>query len=446
MSYTNYVVGVPAASGANTGGAYNFLVSGGNDYTGASGMMIKNDTTQSAAGNKGTRIFQDSSDNAYYDFRTNATDGAQNLAFRLQDDSTPTSFSNMLVLNKDITASNTNVYGATVGGRVKASQFYVGQNDTRAPMTAGVYMGFDSNTTGYFRVNKGTGTGGFTFNTYNANGSLAQTNMNMNAVGTVQIPAYQNSGATQDSETTAFATFDATGNLVRDYSQNQRIRSIETRVAVLESETVASVPEKVNEVIGRINSLNFFSSPIANLVIPGPAVPVQPQPGGITPQPNIVSAQVSLMVTTAAKNAALSTTIFKTTIAANVNSTLGLLGAAGLTASRIVAFSIATTSSYTENGFPTYPPNATQPAADGGKSMYLLTFTINPDPAQVSQVGPILAAQTIINNSASFSTAQGLNTTNSLNKALMAAFGTAYDVLDIYYQGTYTNVAYNASA
>ena len=99
--YTNYAYGVQNGSAGAAGSSYNLFVTGTSDYSGATGFMLKSDTTQSAAGNKGTRISHDNTDNSYLDFRTNATDGAQNLAFRLQDDANPTSFSNMLVLNKD---------------------------------------------------------------------------------------------------------------------------------------------------------------------------------------------------------------------------------------------------------------------------------------------------------------------------------------------------------
>jgi len=350
----------------------------------------------------------------------------------------------MLVLNKD-TVTNTAVYGATVGGRVKASQYYAGTVDTRAPNLPGVYMGFDSSTVGYFKVNKGTGTGGFTFNTYNANGSLDKNNMNLFAAGNVPVPYYSTTSDTQDSETTAFATFDSNGNIIRDYKQNQRIRSIENRVATLESQTVASVPEKVNEVIGRINSLNFFSSPISNLVIPAPPVPNPfPQPTGNNPFPNIVSVKVTLAITSQAKTAydannATFVTNFKNAAVSNVNNALGLSGAAGLVASRITAFAVG--ASFTENGYPTYPSSATIPA--GTNPMYVITFVINPDSSSVSQVSPQLAATTLRENSDANTTSQNL-IAKSFNLSLKTAMSLTADVLDIYYASSQADVQFTA--
>lgn len=277
MSYSNYATGVLKGTAGQSGSQYNFLVTGLSDYTGASGVMIKNDITQSAVGNPGTRIYQDSNDNSWIDYRTNATDGAKALSVRLQDDSNPSSFSNMLVLNKD-TMTNTAVFGATFGGRVSASQYYVGQTDTRAPTAAGVYIGMDQNTAGVFRVNKGSGTGGYTFSTYNADGSLYKNNLNLNASGTIQAPYYQSSGNTQDSETTAVASFDQTGNMVRDYSYNTRFRSLEARMMSVEGQSGTSFPTKMNEVIGRLNSLKVWSTDIQTLAVSLTPTTAPPQP------------------------------------------------------------------------------------------------------------------------------------------------------------------------
>jgi hypothetical protein len=350
----------------------------------------------------------------------------------------------MLVLNKD-TITSTSVYGATVGGRVKASQYYAGTADTRAPNLPGVYMGFDSSTVGYFKVNKGTGTGGFTFNTYNANGSLDKNNMNLFAAGNVQVPYYSTTSDTQDSETTAFATFDSNGNIIRDYKQNQRIRSIENRVATLESQTVASVPEKVNEVIGRINSLNFFSSPISNLVVPAPPVPNPfPQPTGNNPFPNVVSVKVKLAITSQAKtaydaNSATFITNFKNAAVSNVNNALGLSGSVGLVASRITAVTLGT--SFTETGYPTYPAGATIPS--GTNPMWLITFVVNPDSSSVSQVSPQLAALTLRENSDANTSSQNL-VSKSFNLSLKTAMSLSADVLDFYYVSSQDDVQFTA--
>jgi len=292
--YTNYAYGVQNQTGTSSG-TYNLLVTGNADYTGASGVMIKNDITNPLAGKKGTRIFQDNNDNAFLDFRTTATDGAKSFAVRIQDDSAPSSFSNMLTLNKD-TVTDTSVYGASVSGRVKASQFYVNQADARAPLKAGVYVGQNNATTGYFNINKGSGSGGFNFQTFNADGTTNKTNLSLKGSGSVQIPYYSTvTTDSQDSETTALAVFDATGNLARGYSQNNRFRGLETRLGSLEGTVVASVPVKVNEIIGRLNTLKVWNTKIADLLMtavpttapttPAPTTPAPTTPAPTTPVP-----------------------------------------------------------------------------------------------------------------------------------------------------------------
>lgn len=264
-SYVQYTEGVKDS----TNSAYNFLVSGKGDYNN-SGLMIKGDTSSA----KGTHIHQDASDNAYFDLRTTAG-GAKNIAMRLQNHADGTT-ANMLVLTDD-DKSSTSTYGAQVGGRVKASQFYVGEADTRAHTSQGVYVGQDGSSVGYFNINKGaSGTGGFKFGTYAADGTLAQSNLELAADGSVKIDKYKATTNAADSETNAIASFDASGNLVRNYQQNARLRSIEERVTDLETETTQTVPAKVNQIIGRINGLKFFSNDIESLVINAPPTPYAP--------------------------------------------------------------------------------------------------------------------------------------------------------------------------
>ena len=82
-------------------------------------------------------------------------------------------------------------------------------------------MGTDGNV-GYFNINKGSGTGGFAFTTYNADGSILQNNLNLKASGVVQASYYGTSGNSADSEDIAITGFDASGNLVRNYDANAR--------------------------------------------------------------------------------------------------------------------------------------------------------------------------------------------------------------------------------
>jgi hypothetical protein len=148
--------------------------------------------------------------------------------------------------------------------------YYVNQPDTRTPNKPGVYLGLDATNTGYFNINKGSGTGGFTFKTHDNNGNETQTNLSLHAAGSIQIPYYQATGDTQDSETTALMAFDSNGNIVRTFKQNQRVRSIETRVTTIESNVVANIPQKVNEIIGRLNTLKVWNTNISNINLPTP--------------------------------------------------------------------------------------------------------------------------------------------------------------------------------
>lgn len=255
----------------STSGSYNFLVSGKSDYTSSSGLMIKGDTSSA----KGTRIAQDASDNAFFDLRT-TKGGVKNISMRLLDDDNNGAASNLLVLTDD-DKSSTSTFGAQVTGRVKASQLHVGEADTRAPVAAGVYVGHDASTLAYLKVNKGaSGTGGFKFATHNADGSENQVNLELLADGYVKAVKYSATNDSMDTEANAIAAFDANGQLVRNFQQNARFRSIEGRLTEIESDTLSTTPIKVNEIIRRINSLKFFSTDIPLLDVgsaPAPYVP-----------------------------------------------------------------------------------------------------------------------------------------------------------------------------
>jgi hypothetical protein len=233
--------------------------------------MIKGDTTAA----KGTRIAQDSSDNAFFDLRT-TKGGVKNISMRLLDDANNGAASNLLVLTDD-DKSQSSVFGATVTGRVKASQLHVGEADTRAPVAAGVYVGHDASNLAYLKVNKGAaGTGGFKFATHSNDGSEAQVNLELLADGHVKAVKYSVTADSLDTETNAIAAFDANGQLVRSFQQNARFRSVENRLSSIEEDTLTGTPIKVNEIIRRINSLKFFSTDIPLLDVgsaPAPYVP-----------------------------------------------------------------------------------------------------------------------------------------------------------------------------
>ena len=261
MSYGNYVQG----SVDTTNNGYNLLISGAPSGYTQSGLMIGGDT----ATTYGVRLAKDATNNAYVDLRG---DASNELGFRYKDNSSGT-VTSMLSLTNDSALTGSG-YGATVSGRVNASAYYVGQADTRTPANAGVYMAMDGANVGKFSINKGTGTGGFQFNTYNANGTLAQSNLNLLASGVVQAAYYTATGNASDSEAVAIAGFDSNGNSARNYAINARYRAAEARLTAIETDLTNGVPNKVNEIITRLNGLDFFSQNIATIAAMTPPAPV----------------------------------------------------------------------------------------------------------------------------------------------------------------------------
>jgi hypothetical protein len=251
MSYGNYIQG----STDSTNNAYNLLISGAPSGYTSSGINIGGDTSTTY----GVKITSDSTHNAFMDVRG---DASNKIAFRHKDQTSGT-VTAMLDLTNDSSLTGSG-YGATVNGRMNASSYYVGSVDTRAPTSTGVYMGTDGNV-GYFNINKGSGTGGFAFKTYNADGSMLQDNLNLKASGIVQASYYTATGNSADSESVAIAGFDASGNIVRHYESNARFRTIESRLTAAESSVSGPVTSKVNEVINRLNGLNFFSQTISTI-------------------------------------------------------------------------------------------------------------------------------------------------------------------------------------
>ena len=78
--------------------------------------------------------------------------------------------------------------------------------------------------------------------------------------GNIRAFAYGATGLAADSETLAVAALDPSGNLVRDFAFNARIRNIETLVNNLDANAFNTVPSKVNEIIHKLNNLNFYSA------------------------------------------------------------------------------------------------------------------------------------------------------------------------------------------
>lgn len=250
--YVKYVSGIENS----TTGSYNFLVSGRDDYS-TSGVMIKGDTSSSP----GLSIRMDSTDSTYVDHRASSSNS---LSFRLEDHDT-NSITPLLVLKKD-DKSGASINALSLTGRVKASQFYIAEPDTRSPINSGVYLSVDNVYTGHIRVNKGDGTGGFVFTTNNTDGSINKVNMLLNSNGTVTIPQNQRTADPYDDENYAIAAFDDTGRLVRSYQQNRRFQSLESRTTATEGDkTDTSI--RINEIIRRLNSLSIFSTEMSELVL-----------------------------------------------------------------------------------------------------------------------------------------------------------------------------------
>ena len=247
----NYVQG----SVDTNSNSYNLLVSGASSGYTSSGVNLGGDTSTTY----GVKIMSDSSHNAFMDVRG---DASNKIAFRHKDNSSG-SVSSMLELVND-SALTGNGYGATINGRMNASAYYVGQVDNRAPVNPGVYMGTDGNV-GKFSINKGSGSGGFQFSTFNSDGSLLQTNMNLLSSGVVQAPYYTATNNSEDTDDVAVMGLDANGNIVRNYATNARFRSAEARMTAFENGVV--IPNKINEIVTRMNGLAFFSQPISTLTV-----------------------------------------------------------------------------------------------------------------------------------------------------------------------------------
>jgi Spondin-like TSP1 domain len=258
MSYGNYFQG----SIDSVSNSYNVVLSGSSSGYTSSGLMIGGDTSTMY----GVKISTDSTHNAFLDLRA---DNSNKISIRHKNNSTGL-YSTMLDLANDSSLTGTG-YGAVVNGRMQASSYYVGFIDTRAPINTGLYQGYDGNV-GFFNMNKGTGTGGFKFNTYNSNGTLLQNNLNLMSSGVVQASYYTATGNAADTEPISVTGIDANGNLIRNYAANARFRALEARATAIENDITGAVPTKVNELVTRLNGLDFFSQNISTIAVFYPAI------------------------------------------------------------------------------------------------------------------------------------------------------------------------------
>jgi len=178
-------------------------------------------------------------------------------------------FRNILSMVLD-NGSESSVVAADFDGRVQATQLVVQGNDARIPQSGKLNLS-NNQGRGHFNVNKGSGIGGFSFKTYDNSNNLVATNMVLDQSGSVQMEYYKKTTDVNDSEDVAIAGLDASGTLVRNYEANERLRNNESRLRVVEEHLVGNgtLPSKVNEIVNRLNGLNFFSSNIALLATQG---------------------------------------------------------------------------------------------------------------------------------------------------------------------------------
>jgi hypothetical protein len=263
----NYVQGIYTGNKTESTSQYNLLISGGDDYKQSSGLYIANDIRS----NKGAQLMFASNGNTFMDFNS-AVSNAMNFRYT----SNGVGYNNMLQLMTE-DAGNATRYVADINGRVKASQYVVdasyNESRTIVPDKGALYVG-QNNTGSYFIMNPNGNTAAFDFKVTNTNGTANRTVMTMRGNGQIQTVFYNKTANSDDSEEVAVAGFDNDGNLVRKYEVNARIRTVETAVNTIASSVGQGLTNKVNEVITRLNSLNFYSNNIKLYEIPPKVVGV----------------------------------------------------------------------------------------------------------------------------------------------------------------------------
>jgi hypothetical protein len=288
MANMNYVQGVATGTLGDNSSQYNLLIQGGSDYKQSSGLYLANDLHS----NKGAQLMFANNGNTFMDFNAAATN---TMNFRYT--SNGVGYNNMLQLMTEETGNATR-YVADINGRVKASQYVVDAlyNEARTimPNHGALYMGQNSSGS-YFIMNPNGNTAAFDFKVTNANGSANRTVMTMRGNGQIQTVFYNKTAHADDSEPVAVAGFDADGNIVRKYEVNARIRTVETAVSTIASSVGQGLTNKVNEVITRLNSLNFYSNNIKLYEIP-PQVQGVGASGGVSGGVNVTFTAVSTNV------------------------------------------------------------------------------------------------------------------------------------------------------
>jgi hypothetical protein len=231
-------------------------------------LFLNNNTDSSNPNSFGIHLFQDQvSNDAILEHRSNPNNA---FSIRHKDDTTKTVSSLLDLMYDDKT--DVNRYAANINGRINASEFMIGTSDMRQAFQPGLYTSINPQITAQFRVNKGTGDGGFKFNTVNADGSvIPSSEFSVDGTGLVTANYYTQTNDTQDTESVSLLGLDTNGKWQRDYQSNKRFRQAEERMNSLETELVGDVPDKINEVINRTNGLLFFSQNISTIAkyVPG---------------------------------------------------------------------------------------------------------------------------------------------------------------------------------
>ncbi len=289
MANLNYVQGVATGTAGQSTSQYNLLIQGGDDYKQSSGLYLANDLHS----NKGAQLMFANNGNTYMDFNA-AASNAMNFRYT----SNGVAYNNMLQLMTE-ELSNSTRYVADINGRVKASQYVIdasyNEGRTIMPNQGALYMG-QNNAGSYFIMNPNGQTSAFDFKVTNKDGSANRTVMTMRGNGQIQTVFYNKTANSDDSEDVAVAGFDVDGNLVRQYAVNARIRTVETAVSTIASSVGQGLSNKVNEVITRLNSLNFYSNNIKLYEIPPQVVGVSAS-GNRTNGVNVTFTAVSTCTT-----------------------------------------------------------------------------------------------------------------------------------------------------
>ena len=248
----NYVYGIFDQSA----GTYNLKVSGGTSYPSSGIYLGKTITSGPAAqlsfGNDG---------NLYMDANMTLSNA---MNFRYTQNGNV--FSNMLALSQDDKTSD--VYAASVNGRLKSSQYVVdaSSGDSRVGSNPGLYIG-QNNDGSYFSMNSGGNKSSIKFATTHTNGSTNNTQLVMSTNGMVQMPHYSKTSNPMDSESVAVMGIDTEGNLVRHYSINERLRVTEASINTISDNTSGPLTDKVNAIISRINGFKFNAPNINALTV-----------------------------------------------------------------------------------------------------------------------------------------------------------------------------------